>query len=79
MIATLPTLNWQQQLTYLRTIFAVLFKEKTALENITPIRKKALLAAAEAVAQDPGFINRKEVFDDYGLPHDVYQLRQLAK
>ncbi|SFO52215.1 hypothetical protein SAMN05428949_5554 [Chitinophaga sp. YR627] len=79
MIAALPTLNWQQQLTYLRTIFAVLFKNEDALEDITPIRKKALLAAADAVAQDPGFINRKEVFDAYGVPHDVYKLRQLAQ
>jgi hypothetical protein len=79
MIATLPTLNWQQQLTYFRTIFAVLFKDEDALEHITPIRKKALLAAAEVVAHDPGFINRKEVFDAYGVPHDVYQLRQLAQ
>lgn len=79
MITTLPTLNWQQQLTYFRTIFAVLFKDETAFEQITPIRKKALLAAAEAVAQDPGFINRKEVFEAYGVPHDVYKLRQLAQ
>lgn len=80
-IDALPMVNSQVQATHLRAIFAILFEDvKSALENITPVRKKALLAAANVVLKDPdGFINHKEVFDAYGLPHDGFALIQLAK
>jgi hypothetical protein len=79
LIDALPTVNTLKQTTYLHTIFSVLFQDESALENITPIRKKALLAAAEVVMKDPGFINHKEVFDTFHLPHDAYALKQLAE
>ncbi|PSL23008.1 toxin-antitoxin system YwqK family antitoxin [Chitinophaga ginsengisoli] len=77
-IEALPTVNALKKVTFFNAIFQVLFEDPSALEDITPIRKKALLLASEEVKKDPGFINRKEVFDAYGLPHDAFALRQLA-
>jgi hypothetical protein len=79
MIEALPTLHELKQVKFFRAIFAVIFRERTDLQNITPIRKKALLAAADIVLKDPRFVNRIEVFKAYGLPHDTYSLRQLAE
>ncbi|SEW11351.1 Antitoxin component YwqK of the YwqJK toxin-antitoxin module [Chitinophaga sp. YR573] len=80
-IDALPMVESREQRTHLQAIFAILFENvKSALENITPVRKKALLAAANVVLNDPaGFINHKEVFDSYGLPHDAFALIQLAE
>lgn len=78
-IDALPAANALKQTTLLHTIFSVLFQDASALEDITPVRKKALLAAAEVVMKDPGFINHKEVFDSFDLPHDAYALKQLAE
>lgn len=78
-IDKLPTVDMLTKLAYFRVIFDVLFSEPAALEDITPMRKKALLAAADEVMQDPGFVNRKEVFDEFSIPHDAYALRQLAR
>lgn len=78
-IHALPDVGSFKQISYLQTIFAVLFNDETALEEMTPIRKKALQAAADVVAKAPGFINLLEVFREYGLPHDAYALRQLAE
>ncbi|MBC9915614.1 hypothetical protein [Chitinophaga varians] len=78
-IEALPAMHSLKQVSYLQTIFAVLFDDETALDDITPLRKKALLTAADVVAKDPGFINLLEVFRAYDLPHDAYALRQLAE
>ncbi|NLR68955.1 hypothetical protein HGH92_31930 [Chitinophaga varians] len=78
-IEALPAADSFKQISYLQTIFAVLFSDEAALEDMTPVRKKALLAAADAAAKSPGFVNLLEVFREYGLPHDAYALRQLAE
>ncbi|SEW39348.1 Antitoxin component YwqK of the YwqJK toxin-antitoxin module [Chitinophaga sp. YR573] len=79
LINTLPDVDILKRLTYFELIFAVLFKKKTALKDITPMRKKALLVAADEVEKDPGFVNRKEIFDQYNIPHDASKLKNLAK
>ncbi len=78
-IDDLPNMYTLKKVSYLRTIFDVLFKDETSLDDITPIRKKALLAAADATAKDPGFVNLIEIFRAYDLPHEAYALRQLAE
>jgi len=77
-IDKLPTVDILSRITYFRVIFDVLFPEPAALQEITPARRKALLVAADEVIKDPGFLNRKEVFDEFGIPHDAYALKQLA-
>ncbi|WP_212003769.1 hypothetical protein [Chitinophaga sp. HK235] len=79
LIDALPAMHSLKQVSYLRTILDVLFNDETALEDITPIRKKALLAAADLTAKDPGFVNLIEIFKPYDLPHEAYALRQLAE
>jgi antitoxin component YwqK of YwqJK toxin-antitoxin module len=78
-IDILPDSDIFKQESLLRAIFAILFKADDALSNITPMRKKALLAAAEVAAQHVGWINHSEIFREYDLPHDAYELRQLAE
>jgi hypothetical protein len=77
-IDTLPNANSLKQVTLFRAIFAVLFSSKSALNDITPIRKKALLAAAAVIDAHPNFVNHSEVFRDYNVPYDSYKLRQLT-
>lgn len=77
-IEVLPSADMLKQETLLGAIFSVLFNKKAALKNITPIRKKALLAAAEVVDKQPDFLNHKEIFENFNLPHNSYKLRQLA-
>lgn len=77
-IDKLPTVDMLTRITYFRVIFDVLFPEPAALKDITPARRKALLRAADEIIKDPGFVNRKEVFDEFGIPHDAYALKQLA-
>lgn len=68
-----------KQESLLRGIFSVLFQEEDALNDVTPMRKKALLAAADVAAQHVGYINHSDIYREFGLPHDAYQLRELAK
>ena len=77
-IATLPDAGSLKQVSLFKAIFAVLFPNKEALNEITPVRKKALLASAAVIDAHPNFVNHSEVFDDYNLPYHSYQLRQLA-
>ncbi|MFB6456460.1 hypothetical protein ACE38W_14400 [Chitinophaga sp. Hz27] len=74
-LTAMPALK---QVNYLRIIADAIFPDENALKDITPIRRKVLLAAADIVAQHPGFINLLEVLRTYGLPQEAYQLRQLA-
>lgn len=78
-IDALPREGLYKQIFLLRTIFSVLFNEEGALQTITPLKKKALLEASAIVVKNPGFINLKEVFDQFGLPFDGYELGQLAQ
>ncbi|MBC9929244.1 hypothetical protein [Chitinophaga qingshengii] len=78
-IDTLPAMSPLNQVSYLQIIFAVLFDNETALDELTPIRKSTLLAAAAVVTKNPGFVNLMEVFKTYDLPYDAYTLRQLAE
>jgi len=77
-IDTLPNAGSLKQVTLFKAIFAVLFPNNSALNDITPIRKKALLAAAAVIDAHPNFVNHSEVFRDYNVPYDSYALRQLA-
>jgi hypothetical protein len=77
-IDILPDSDAIKQESLLRAIFSVLFKADDSLVNITPMRKKALLAAAEVAARHVGWVNHSEIFHEYDLPHDAYELRQLA-
>lgn len=77
-IEKLPDMGLLELITVLRTLFSVLFSDELALEEITPVRSKALLAAAEVVDKHLNFLNHKEVFDDFNIPYDSYKLRQLA-
>ncbi|RAJ80391.1 hypothetical protein CLV59_105500 [Chitinophaga dinghuensis] len=78
-IDELPNMYALKQVSYLRTILDLLFNDETSLDDITPIRKKALLAAADATAKNPGLVNLIEIFRAYNLPHEAYALRQLAE
>jgi hypothetical protein len=77
-IDTLPAAGMLKQETLLRAVFSVLFQKKSALKSITPIRKKALLAAAEVADQHKNLLNHQEIFESFNLPHDSYKLRKLA-
>lgn len=69
-----------QQETLFGAIFAILFPDESALENITPLRKNALLAAAAVIEANPNvnYVNHNELFSYYGLPYDSVKLRELA-
>lgn len=77
-IDMLPNAGSLKQVTLFQTIFTVLFPDKAALNDLNPIRKKALLAAAAVIDAHPNFVNHSEVFRDYKVPYDSYTLRQLA-
>lgn len=77
-IEILPAAGMLKQETLLQAVFSVLFQKKSALKNITPIRKKALLAAAEVADQHKNLLNHQEIFESFNLPHDSYKLRKLA-
>jgi hypothetical protein len=74
----LPAVNALKQVTLFKAIFSLLFRDESALQNSTPVRKQALLAAADAVDKEPGFVNHAEIFRAYGLPHNALKLRKLA-
>jgi hypothetical protein len=77
-IEILPAAGMLKQETLLQAVFSVLFQKKSALKSITPIRKKALLAAAEVADQHKNLLNHQEIFESFNLPHDSYKLRKLA-
>ncbi|WP_146154425.1 hypothetical protein [Chitinophaga ginsengisoli] len=77
-IEIMPSVGMLKQETLLRAVFSVLFQKRSALKSITPIRKKALLAAAEVADQHKNLLNHKEIFESFNLPHDSYKLRKLA-
>ncbi|HEX6427038.1 MAG TPA: hypothetical protein VF008_05100 [Niastella sp.] len=77
-INALLNANSMKQVMLFKAIFAILFSNESALSDITPIRKKALLAAAAVIDAHPNFVNHSEVFRDYNVPYDSYKLRQLA-
>jgi hypothetical protein len=77
-IEILPAAGMLKQETLLQAVLSVLFQKKSALKSITPIRKKALLAAAEVADQHKNLLNHQEIFESFNLPHDSYKLRKLA-
>jgi hypothetical protein len=78
-IDALPDSTTFKQETLLRAIFSVLFNTKHGQKNITPIRKRALLAAAEVVDAHVTPVNHREIFEEFSLPYDASKLRKLAE
>jgi len=77
-IDMLPDVNSLKQETLLHTILSVLFPEPDSVEDLTPIRQKALLAAAALVDTDVIFVNHTSLLRDYGLPTTTPELKKLA-
>jgi hypothetical protein len=78
-IDALPGSTIFKQETLLRAIFSVLFNTKHAQKNITPMRKKALLIAAEVVDAHVTLVTHSEIFEEFSLPYDASKLRKLAE
>ncbi|WAS92049.1 hypothetical protein [Nannocystis punicea] len=65
------------QVESLEVLFRVLFPEG-APEQLSEIQRRALHACADLVDAFPNFVNHAEVFHEYDLPYDSFELRQLA-
>lgn len=77
-IDMLPQVNKVKQETLLHTILSVLFPAPTSKDDITPLRKKALLATAAAIDTAVIYVNLTGLLRDYGLPATAAELRELA-
>jgi len=78
LVEALPGAHALKQVTLFEVMFPILFPNRAALKKNTPVRKKALLAAAAVIDAHPGFLNHKEVFIECEIPYDSNKLRQLA-
>jgi len=67
-----------EQICLFQAIFELLFSDKSSLQDITPIRQKALLAAATVMENVKKQADNRKLFEGYGLPSDPDKLRQLA-
>ncbi|MCY1055026.1 hypothetical protein [Nannocystis sp. SCPEA4] len=59
-------------------LFRVLFSNG-APEQPSEVQRRALRACADVVDSNPNFVNHAEVFHQFDLPHDSFDLRQLAE
>lgn len=74
----LPSRGSLDQAEDLDVLFATLFPQGAA-QPLNPLRRRALLVAADLVDAHPGFINHGEIFRKHSLPWDSFQLRELAR
>jgi hypothetical protein len=66
-----------EQVDDLDIIFATLFAAGPKTD-LSPLHEKALLAVANVVDENTGFVNQGEIFRKHGLPWDSFALRELA-
>ncbi|MCY1065809.1 hypothetical protein OV090_13600 [Nannocystis sp. RBIL2] len=66
------------QVTTLETLFFVLFPDGEP-ERLSEVQRRALRACADVVDAFPNFVNHSEVFQEFDLPYDSFELRQLAE
>lgn len=66
------------QVDTLETLFAVLFPDGEP-ERLSEVQRRALRACADVVDAFPNFVNHSEVFQEFDLPYDSFELRQLAE
>lgn len=78
-ITALPSASPIDQTILLGAIFTALFPEYEALEDITSIRKKALLAVAEIINPRINYVNHGEVFREYNIPYNKQALIEKAR
>ncbi|MFZ6180820.1 hypothetical protein [Nannocystis pusilla] len=65
------------QVDTLETLFAVLFPDGEP-ERLSEVQRRALRACADVIDACPNFVNHSEVFREFDLPYDSFELRQLA-
>ncbi|MFY0534870.1 hypothetical protein [Nannocystis pusilla] len=65
------------QVDTLETLFSVLFPDGEP-ERLSEVQRRALRACADVVDACPNFVNHSEVFHEFDLPYDSFELRQLA-
>ncbi|PCC72806.1 hypothetical protein SAMN02745121_01924 [Nannocystis exedens] len=65
------------QVTTLETLFRVLFSDGVP-EQLSAVQRRALRACADVIEAFPNFVDHAEVFDEFDLPYDSFELRQLA-
>ncbi|MDC0716942.1 hypothetical protein [Nannocystis bainbridge] len=78
LIAVMHEQDPLSQVTTLETLFGVLFPDGEP-EQLSPVQRRALRACADVVDAFPNFVNHAEVFGDFDLPYDSFELRQLAE
>lgn len=78
LINMLPESNSLKQVTLLQALFSVLFPDGVELNKFSPAQQQTLLAAATVIDQHPNFVNHMEVFSNFNIPYDTYELTQLA-
>lgn len=78
LINMLSEANALKQVTLLQALFSILFPKGAQLKKYSPAQQQTLLAAVTVIDQQPDFVNHMEVFRNYDVPYDSYELRQLA-
>lgn len=76
-VAALPARGPIVQISYLRTIFTVLFSKGMA-RTPSLVQAKALRVLADVIDARGNFVNHMEVYGQHGMPYDSFVLREAA-
>ena len=77
-VDALPERGSLIQISYLQTIFTVLFP-KGLPKKPTLVQAKTLRVLADVIDARGNFVNHMEVYDEHGMPSDSFVLREAAE